>query len=229
MARDHRKIHNIYVGVVAAGDVNNPSRIATLKVLQFVDSRMSSLLQMGIKIHVYGIRPQDLNNRKLISSMRKKGITQLPALTVNGNVYIGVDKITNLYDRNITKFVGNDTAPLSPSDSAMENYYRAEISKKDTAEESDEEAMGEGSDMMASYSTRMASRNKKHESELSNAGKISMSHRGGGNSDVDVDGDSIDPDTDELRGTLNRLSQSSGRSDAESAQDDLMERAFYMD
>jgi hypothetical protein len=219
------KIHNLYVGVVSAGDVNNPSRAATLKVLQFVDSRMTSLLQMGIKIHVYGIRARDLNNSKLISSMRERGITQLPALTVNKNVYIGVDKITNLYDRNITKFVGNAAAQLSPSDSAMEDYYRAEISKKDTAEESDEDGMGEGGDMMASYSRRMASRNKKHESELSTSGRLSVPHGGGENSDVDAD--SIDPDTDAMRGTLSRLAQSSGRPDAESAQDDLMERAFY--
>ncbi len=158
--------HDLYV-IVSTDPADAKSRALTLELLRYVTDIQPVLRRMGIDVRVNKIGGQHLRDERLLGALRQRGISSLPALVTPSNVYIGLDDIRDLYDRNIDKFVGRGGPggrPRDPDDELaadddLEQYYRSEMTLARAEEDDDELAIGKDSgDMMDDYRRMMSHR-----------------------------------------------------------------------
>lgn len=154
--------HQLYVKVVTLPDVDEKSREITLSALKYFQARMDLLANMGVKLRVNKIRSQDLRNSQLVESMRRRGITRLPALITPDSLHIGLKEIVSLYDSNIEAYHASRAKPgaraAKPAADNLEMFYKNEMTMERAEEDSKEEGIGEGDDMMDSYRRMMERR-----------------------------------------------------------------------
>ncbi len=249
-------LHNLFVQIVDP-HITDPAalkgRQLTLQALQYIHNRIKTFATMGIKVKVNKIRKTDLANPRLVAAMKKKGITRLPALVTPNNIYIGNREIMDVYEKNVKEFEAwgrrdeKQVSGLGPEDE-LRDFYAEEMTFDRAAHDQDNgETMGETTDMMDSYRHMMMRRD---ESAKNRGGgrappaSLPAEYRGAAPSrpdNVSLNPDN-DPDTAML---IERLSAdidsqtfdqafSGGGGDTHdpsdhtgTAQDDLMEAAFY--
>mgnify|MGYP000098923818 CR=1 FL=1 len=144
------------------------------KVLEYVANCITDINKMGVKVRVEKINKSEFDE-DMVELLRKKGITRLPVLIApDGASFVGVNKITDLFERNLkTLRNGGRVAPSESSIQAnpelgsnpeLTNFWMSEmyggkdengrmIPRKDP-----DEAQGEGDDIDArlrAYQTRV--------------------------------------------------------------------------
>lgn len=215
--------HYLYVKVITdSEDIDTKSRIITLDMLKFIHARLSIFAKMGISVKVHKVRSQDLQNENIIEAMQMRGITRLPALVIQKNVYIGINAVKALYEKNIKTFLELNK---NDEDNELDNFYKGEMQTG-----VDDNCLGEGDDMMSEYRKVMENRH---------GGAINKTERAITAARVD---NIVSVDT-AFQNTVNKLARdidpeikarafSSGGGDSlegddADPQDDLMERAYW--
>jgi hypothetical protein len=224
--------HYLYVKVITdSEDIDTKSRAITLDILKFIHARLSIFAKMGILVKVHKVRSQDLQNANIIDAMKMRGITRLPALVIQKTVYIGINDIKKLYEKNIKTFLElnkND----KDNDNELDNFYKGEMQNG-----VDDNCLGEGEDMMSEY--RKVMENRHGGCSVNNSSRMDNSSRIDSSSRLD---NIISTDT-VFQDTVNKLARdidpeikarafSSGGGDSlegddADPQDDLMERAYW--
>lgn len=154
-------VHYLYVKVVSKNDNDPASREITLKLLKFIYANLHTLQSMGVTVMVNRVRSMDLQNSLCIEAMRKKGITRLPALVTPNNIFIGLQNIVDLYNKNITAFTSMRSParpPPRPQPSTIEDFYKSEMTMAKAARDSEDDTVGEGDNMMKAYQKMMTKR-----------------------------------------------------------------------
>ena len=82
------------------------------KVLEYLTQCITDINKMGVKVHIEKIGKDEFDE-DMVELLRKKGITRLPVLIApDGASFIGVNKITDLFERNLKNVKnGNRVAP----------------------------------------------------------------------------------------------------------------------
>jgi hypothetical protein len=159
--------HRLYVKVVPAGDPDTKSNAITLRLLQFVKSRMPAMKQMGLTVHVDKITSIQLKNTRLTDAMKKRGILRLPALTTTSNIYLGVQEIEDVYEKNIRAFQAHVNRGERPVEGAADDddyseFYRKEMTfaraVEDAQHDDDDIGNDNTSSMMDTYRDRCKQR-----------------------------------------------------------------------
>lgn len=158
-------LHNLYVKIVPKDHPDKKSQKYTLSLLHYIHGRIKILKEMGIQVKVNKISASDLQNAKLNAAMKKKGITKLPAMTTPTGVYLGVDEIADVYERNIREFTANQrrdekkVAGIVQEDD-LDSYYRDEMTFERAEEDEEEPGIGEDGDMMSAYHSMVQRRDE---------------------------------------------------------------------
>jgi hypothetical protein len=157
--------HQLYIKVTpdaeTAQDIKNHQ--ITIRILKYIYEKKNVLQDMGIAVRVNKVTPSSLANPRVLEALKKRGINRLPALTTPNNVYIGLDDITILYEKNIREFLAVAGRGEGPVLGAMEEdevarLYREELTFEKADEDAQETGIGEGDDMMDSYRRMMERR-----------------------------------------------------------------------
>ncbi len=73
----------------------------SLDIAQYIDENIRAVNNLGIIIRMEKISEDEMD-AEMVEALRKRGITRLPALLTNeGKVFVGKDKIMDLFDRGI--------------------------------------------------------------------------------------------------------------------------------
>ncbi len=169
--------HNLYVKVVPAGDPDKKSQALTLDMLRYIHDRLVIFKQMGIIVKVNKVTPRALQDQALRSAMVKKGITNLPALKTTTNIYIGLNAIKDLYERNIEEFRATNrrgekpVEGAAPDDDDLDVYYRDEMTFERAEEDAQETGIGQTDDMMDAYRRMMERREASESTRRSSTGR----------------------------------------------------------
>lgn len=248
--------HHLYVIVVGANPQtpsDKQSRVTTLQILQFISQRLKIFTEMGVKVNVLKISKKLLSDPRLVAAMKGKGITRLPALKTPNAVYLGREAIEGVYTSNIQEYQAwkrrevEKPVGLSGEDE-LDDFYRSEMSfDRAFAEEDmgDEENIGEGGDMMKSYSSALAAREGRGSRP---SGSLRGSHpppsqgnpQRSDNVPTASSEDSMDDLINQLSGQIDSQTfeqafagsggdslDDDGLDGGGNAQDDLMERAYW--
>lgn len=160
-------VHNLYVKIVPPGDQDVKSHALTRQALLYVTSRLGLFKQMGLKVNVQRVRAKDLKNPRLVEAMKKRGITNLPALTTPNNVYLGVKEIVDIYQKNTKEYEAfnrredkQDMRAMDAPESELDRYYRTDMTFDRAEEDAQDESIGDQDteSMMRSYSRMMQRR-----------------------------------------------------------------------
>jgi hypothetical protein len=219
--------HNLYVKIVTAGDSDKKSGPLTLQVLEYVHARLPMFKKMGLAVKVNKIRSQDLRNAKLVAAMKRRGITNLPALTTPNNVYLGYKEICDVYERNIKEFAAVGRRGEKPIEGAapeddLTSFYGDEMTFERAEEDAQETGIGEGDNMMDAYRDMIERRER---SEASRRPRVTRSTTGAAVTErraapprptVSTRPDNVgaarrqvalDPDDAEIQATIDRLAR----------------------
>jgi hypothetical protein len=152
------------VKVVTGEDADAKSRGFTLEVLQYVHAHLARLTDMGLAVRVVKVTSRQLRDERVRAAMRARSIARLPALVTPNGVYLGFQEISSLYERNFAAYEAiarRGDQPVvgeAPTDE-LEDYYRSEMTlERARADDKDDDAFGEGGDMMDSYRRMMERR-----------------------------------------------------------------------
>jgi hypothetical protein len=139
--------HTVYVKVEAAGTAA-ARREPTLRVLRYIKQNLDTLKKMGISIRVQRIRDEDVKDERVVSLMKSKGISRLPALSTAKNTYTGAQEIIGLYQKNIASFTKKRAPAPVQKTSDVATYMQNVMD----GPEDDDDGLGEGSEnMMDTY------------------------------------------------------------------------------
>lgn len=82
----------------------------TIAVLQYFDKNIREINRMQVFLVIVKMKEEDLD-KDLVGKLAAKGITRFPALiTDNGRVFLGVQKIRDLFDKNLQSYRKQDIA-----------------------------------------------------------------------------------------------------------------------
>jgi hypothetical protein len=148
--------HQLYVKIVNGEDPDTKSKPITLRTLQYICGIKDELEKMGIAVRVNKIKSTSLVNQDVVTAMKKRGITRLPALTTVNNVYLGEKEIHDLYERNLQEFQaigrrGERAAALDTPDDELQAWFQDEMTLARADEDADETGIGENENMMEAY------------------------------------------------------------------------------
>ncbi len=77
------------------------STAKSIAVLRYLDENISSVNKLGAGVQIEKIGSDEMDE-ELMELFRKKGITRLPALLApDGKVFIGIEQITAVFERNL--------------------------------------------------------------------------------------------------------------------------------
>lgn len=155
-------LHMLYVRVVKKSE-DFKSYDVTMQLLKFLQSKKMLLSEMGIKLKIFSITTEKLQNAKLKMAMRQSKITNLPALKTPEGVYLGFKSIVQVYQTNIVAYTaskrqGKDDVKGISSEDEYDEYMRQEMTFERAEEDSSETAIGEENDMMDQYRHQMQAR-----------------------------------------------------------------------
>ena len=220
--------HDLYILVsqkrTALTRADRAGRSLSLKLLRFLDSNLHLIIPLGVNIATHKIDRVSLGNPRVTAAMRHRGIESLPALVTPHGVVHGADGIRNVYAKNIRKYgrgpvansrdSGNSTG--SPEDS-LAAFYKVEMA---TDGDGEDESIGEGDNMMSAYNQRVRDRSSGNSKE-SHSARGAVQHGG-----------SSRPDNIDHQSFESGFSGNHGGPDGEldgggSAQDDIMEQAYW--
>jgi hypothetical protein len=78
-----------------------------IELLRYLDKNIVSVNNLGAKVQVEKIGKDEFDE-DMVETLRKKGITRLPALVApDGKLFIGLKKIMDLFEKNLNN-VRND-------------------------------------------------------------------------------------------------------------------------
>ena len=160
-------VHQIYVKVVDSTiDPDAKSKKLTLELLKFVHQNLAAFKQMGVIMKVNKVGSADLRNPRLTDAMKRRGITNLPAVLTPNNIYIGLGAIIDMYMRNLQEhkaIAGRGMA--APQGAVMEDedlfrqFYGNEMTLEKAENDADDASIGDDEkDMMSSYREFMSKR-----------------------------------------------------------------------
>lgn len=169
--------HQLYVKIVGAGDPDTKSKGITLAVLQFVHASLPMLARMGVKVKVQRVESDQLARPEVRAALKQRGVLNLPALRTASNTYLGLAEIRQVYTENIREFVayerqGRDGVEGSAPEDDLERYYGVEMTQERAKAdaETEEEGIGEGSDMMSAHRRMNELREKRNAPRAGRAG-----------------------------------------------------------
>ena len=105
-----------------------------MELLRYLNKNIITINEMGVVITIEKIASDDIDE-ELIDSLRRHGITRLPTLIDNNNKkIIGIKKILELFERNISKMktstiVNPSARQLGSTD--LEDFYNREMMTTD--------------------------------------------------------------------------------------------------
>lgn len=132
-----------------------------LDLLRYMNKNITTINQLGVRVAVEKISKQEFDD-DMVETLRKKGITRLPALIApDGKLFIGIKRITDLFDKNLNsarndsrtnpsgEYGGPATGAEMGSNPDLTDFWQAElfagqdrkgrhIPRKDKDEEEDE-------------------------------------------------------------------------------------------
>lgn len=99
-----------------------------MKILRYLQKCIADINKMGVAVHIEKISRKEFDE-DMVEMLRRKGITRLPVLLApDGASFIGVVKITELFERNLKNLRnGNRVAPGTASDVTESNTSNTEI------------------------------------------------------------------------------------------------------
>lgn len=99
-----------------------------MKILRYLQKCIADINKMGVAVHIEKISRKEFDE-DMVEMLRRKGITRLPVLLApDGASFIGVVKITELFERNLKNLRnGNRVAPGTASDATESNTSNTEI------------------------------------------------------------------------------------------------------
>lgn len=99
-----------------------------MKILRYLQKCIADINKMGVAVHIEKISRKEFDE-DMVEMLRRKGITRLPVLLApDGASFIGVVKITELFERNLKNLRnGNRVAPGTASDATEPNTSNTEI------------------------------------------------------------------------------------------------------
>lgn len=236
--------HTLYVKVTPSGDADLKGKQLNIDALRYVYKNIKTLRQMGVIVKAQGITNSDLKNKKIVTALKSKGITNLPALSTGNQIYLGLSAIVKLYNTNIAEF-NKQLNASAPEGDDLEQYFHSQMNAPRKEEDEDDEAMGGNNKMMDSYRDMVSRRDQSDAANRPPSGRRGVQIN---EEDMNQRGHQTHPqrpdnvaqsDDREIQDTLSRLTQdidngtrTRATDDEEgmdsSGADDLMERAFML-
>jgi hypothetical protein len=98
-----------------------------LKVLRYLQKCVMDINAMGVRVQVEKISRKEFDE-DMVEMLRRKGITRLPVLLApDGASFIGVGKITDLFERNIKNLKNGDRVAAPRGDTPMAGQGNPEM------------------------------------------------------------------------------------------------------
>lgn len=158
MQRKSPNKHVLMIKVSRPGG-ETKSHAFNIEVLNYLVKIKPFLRQMGIAVDVMKVEESSLSNQRLKQAMLSKGIRSLPALKTQKGVYLGVQSIKELYNRNVDDFKRSRKQDTG-GDSDLDAYFRRTLDAKAEDDDDDETAIGESGEMMTQYQSLMQRRDE---------------------------------------------------------------------
>lgn len=98
-----------------------------IKVLRYLQKCITDINTMGVRVQVEKISSKEFDE-DMVEMLRRKGITRLPVLLApDGASFIGVGKITDLFERNIKNLKNGDRVAPPRGDSPTIGHSNSEM------------------------------------------------------------------------------------------------------